>query len=252
MTILARALAATLLLSLSNAAPLRADALADLRATLAKLASHAPVRASAEIHFARTVTEDKTPKTTQGKIAFGLQDGPAGLEVSWPRELFDRAAAEAAARNRNPEKPAPTRAAIGEIDPLDLADFLGYAPTLLRDLDEAKLVAVRPDASLGRPARVVELAVEPKLPASEKKYVKELKVTTRVWIGDDGVPIAYVSGYAFKGSRMFISFEGGEESDLRFQRVGDRLVATQVVTTSRGSGFGQSSETKKTIRITPS
>ena len=71
-----------------------------------------------------------------------------------------------------------------------------------------------------------------------------------MWIGADGVPLAFASSVSFKGSRMFISFEGGNTQELHFSRVGNRLVTTRATSEDRSSGFGASTQTKKTTTLT--
>jgi len=102
----------------------------------------------------------------------------------------------------------------------------------------------------GHPAKLLVLKLTPRIPENQKKYLKELKVEAKVWIGPDGLPLAFSSSVAYKGSRMFISFEGGNTQELQFTRIGNRLVATRTSSEDRSSGFGSSSQTKKTTTLT--
>ncbi len=238
----------TLLLSLSL--PLGASGLDDLRAALQKLQGTEPVKASLDHSFWRQTTEDKKPVVSQGRITAQLEDGPQGLKVAWGRGTLQQAAKELAAQEREPDRPAPTRLALRGVDPLEVAEALSHGEALLRDLAQAQLQEEKAEAWQGRPARLLVLKLTPKIPESQKKYLKELKVDAKVWVGADGVPLAFTSSVAYKGSRMFISFEGGNTQELQFSRIGNRLVATRVTTEDRNAGLGASTQTKKTTVLT--
>ncbi len=238
------------ILLLSLALPLGASGLDDLRAALQKLQGTEPVKASLDHSFWRQTTEDKKPVVSQGRITAQLEDGPQGLKVAWGRGTLQQAAKELAAQEREPDRPAPTRLALRGVDPLEVAEALSHGEALLRDLAQAQLQEEKAEAWQGRPARLLVLKLTPKIPESQKKYLKELKVDAKVWVGADGVPLAFTSSVAYKGSRMFISFEGGNTQELQFSRIGNRLVATRVTTEDRNAGLGASTQTKKTTVLT--
>jgi len=238
------------ILLLSLALPLAANGLDDLRSSLQKLQGGDPVKATLEHSFWRQVMDDKKPTVSQGKVTAQLEDGPQGLKVAWGRGTLQQAAKELAAQEREPDRPAPTRTALRNVDPLEVGESLSHAEALLRDLAQAQVQEEKADTWQGRPARLLVLKLTPKIPESQRKYLKELKVDAKVWIGADGVPLAFSSSVAYKGSRMFISFEGGNTQELQFTRIGNRLVATRTSSEDRSSGFGSSSQTKKTTTLT--
>jgi len=240
---------ATLLL-LSLALPLSADGLDDLRASLQKLAGGDPVKASLEHSFWRQVIDDKKPVVSQGRIAAQLEDGPQGLRVTWGRPTLQQALKELADQEREPDRTAPTRTALRNVDPLETVEALNHAEALLRDLAQAQVQEERTEAWQGRPAKLLVLRLTPKLPGNQRKYLKELKADAKVWIGADGLPLAFSSSVTYRGSRMFISFEGGSTQDLQFIRVGHRLVVTRATGEEHSAGFGASSQTKKVTTLT--
>lgn len=235
---------------LSLALPLAANGLDDLRTALAKVPGGEPVKATVEHSFWRQTTDDKKPTISQGKITAQLEDGPQGLRVSWSRPTLQQALKELAAQEREPDKATPTRTALRNIDPLEAAESLNHAEALLRDLSQAQILEEKAEPWQGRPAKLLVLKLTPRIPESQKKYLKDLKVEAKVWIGPDGLPLAFSSSVAYKGSRMFISFEGGNTQDLQFARVGNRLVVTRSSSEDHNSGFGASSQTKKTTTVT--
>jgi hypothetical protein len=90
----------------------------------------------------------------------------------------------------------------------------------------------------------------PRIPENQKKYLKEVTVEGRVWIGPDGLPLAFSSSVAYKGRRMLISFEIGNTQELQFTRVGNRLIVTRATSEDRNAGFGASQQTKKVTTLT--
>jgi hypothetical protein len=81
--------------------------------------------------------------------------------------------------------------------------------------------------------------------------MKELKVDGKVWIGADGIPLAFTSLVAYKGSRLLITFEGGSSQDLQFAKVGNRLMVTRGSSEEHNAGFGASTQTKRMMTLTP-
>jgi len=242
-------LALALPLTLSLASTLSANSLDDLRAALQKPHGGEAVKATLEHSFWRQTTEDKKPIVSQGKVSAQLEEGPRGLLVTWARPTLQQAVRELAAQEREPERAAPTRTALRNLDPLEATEALDYAEALLRDLGQAQLLEERAEAWQGRPAKLLVLKLTPKIPENQRKYLKELKVDAKVWVGADGLPLAFASTVAYKGSRMFISFEGGSSQERQFTRVGSRLVVSRATSEDRNAGFGTSTLTKKVTTL---
>lgn len=242
----------SLALFLATAGLLRADALADVKAQLARLTGGDAVKATLEVHTWQQTLEDKKPLVSQGRATAQVEDGPQGVRIGWSRGQLQQAQAEARAQALDPEKQVPTRSAMGALGPLGVSEYLNYAEALLRDFErgQVKLLEERAEPWNGRPARLLVLRMEPKLPESQRKYMKELKVDAKLWVGPDGLPLAYSTAVRFKGSRFFINFEGGNSEDLRFARSGNRLVAVHAVSENRNSGMGQSFQRKNTTQVT--
>jgi hypothetical protein len=238
------------ILVLSLALPLSANGLDELRAALQRLAGGEPVKATLEHSFWRQTTDDKKPTVSQGKISAQLEDGPQGLKVIWAKPTLQQAGKELAAQEREPERGTPTRTALRNVDPLETSEALNHAEALLRDLAQAQVTEEKAEPWQGHPAKLLVLKLTPRIPENQKKYMKELKVEGRVWVGSDGLPLAFSSSVAYKGSRLFISFEGGNSQELQFARVGNRLVVTRATSEDRNAGFGASQQTKKTTIIT--
>ncbi len=241
----------TLLLALL-AMPVRADALADLKLQLGRLQGAEPVKASVDYSFWRQVTDDKKPTVTQGKASAQVEDGPGGVRIAWSRPLLQQALAESKAQAQNPEKTAPTRDALGGFGPMGMSEYLNYSEALLRDFDRGQIQVLqeRTEAWKGHPARLLILKATPKLPEAQRKFIKDMKVDAKLWVGQDGLPLAYATAVKFKGSRFFITFEGTSSDEWHFARVGNRLVVNRVESENSQSGFGQQSQRKSTTVVT--
>lgn len=238
------------ILVLSLVLPLSANGLDELRTTLQKLHGSEPVKATMEHSFWRQTMDDKKPTTSQGKVSAQVEDGPQGLKVTWPKATLQQAERELTVQEREPERPTPTRTALRNVDPLEASEALNHAEALLRNLAQAQVQEEKAEPWQGRPARLLVLKLTPKIPESQRKYLKELQVDAKVWVGADGLPLAFSSSLAYKGSRMFIRFEGGNTQELQFTRVGNRLIVTRATSEDRNAGFGASSQTKKTTTVT--
>ncbi len=237
-------------LLLALALPLTAGSLEDLRGALHKLSGGEPVKATLEHSFWRQTLDDKKPLVTQGHASALLEDSGVGLRITWARPTLQQASKELAAQEREPERATPTRIALRNIDPLEAAEWLNHAEALLRDLAQAQVLEEKAEPWQGRPAKLLLLKLTPRMPESQRKYLKELKVDAKLWVGTDGMPLAFSSVVTYKGSRMFITFEGGNTQELQFARAGNRLLVTRASSEDRSSGFGASTQTKKTTIVT--
>ena len=242
----------SLALVLTTAALLRADTFSDLKAQLARLNGGDAVKATVDVQTWRKVVDDKRPVISQGRANAQVEDGPLGVRIGWSRGLLQQAQVEARAQALDPDKTVPTRSAMDSLGPVSVSDYLNYAEALLREFEraQARVQEERQDTWNGRPARLLVLKVEPRIPSSQRKYIKDLRVDARLWVGADGLPLAYATSVRFKGSRFFISFEGSQSEELRFLHAGNRLVAVHVASENQNSGFGQESQRKSSISVT--
>jgi len=234
-----------LAISFLTATSLHADALSELKAALAAQTGPGAVRARIEYSLRQQEGDDKEIVKMEGKAGTVVEDSAQGMRIFWDRATMDAAAAELAARAANPDKKAPTRRVMDALDPQTLSDYLNAVPNLQRKLEGAQLVEEREDALEGRKLRLLVLKLQPKLTAQDKKYVKHTESTARIWVGDDGLPVASESHFFVKGRAfLVISFDSSEDSRLRFGTVAGRLVVLHHEKTASGSGGGEkSSET---------
>jgi hypothetical protein len=233
------------------AAQASADALSELRSRLEGLQSQEPVKASVELHLWRKSGSEKQPVVTQGKANAWVEDSAQGTKLFWSRGLLQQAAQEALEHSRNPEKTTPTRSALESLSALDVAEYLNSAGHLAQNLEKAQLQEDRADTLDGKPARLLVCKLSPAISEHDKKYIKEFEATAKIWLGEDGLPLATETKTKVRIRAMLvISIQSEESEAFRFQRVGKRLVTVQHVKENRGSGGGESGQSKTTTTIT--
>ena len=230
--------------------PIRADGLGDLHAVLKRLQGTDPVKATVEFTFWRQTTEDGGPVTLQGSVTTRAEDGPQGLRIGWDRATMQAAEAEQRATSLAPSRQAPTAQIMKSLTALDIAEHLHEGDTLDRLLLQATLVETRPDTWEGKPATLLVFHTVPVItPPSLRRSVKEIIAQAQLWLGADGVPLAYRSDVTYKGSRFLIRFQGLQKEEIHFLRSGNRLVGVWASNEERQSGLGQSLDTRRSYRI---
>ncbi len=224
---------------LGAAAPPRVDGLTEARAALARLHGREPLHGAVEVEVFSETKEDGKPSPEQAKGTVRVEDGPEGLRVTYPNALLERVAEEARQHQANPESRSPTEAVIREINGTDLANDLSFAGPLTTRIARAKILEEHPDAVSGRPAKLVVLGLDLAASQAEKKHIKDSKVTLKLWLGADGVPLAAESTTEIKAGFLFLTFTTESREHWDLARVGNRLVVTRRHQETSGAGLGQ-------------
>ena len=222
-----------------SATPAPPDPLAQLVGALARLPATSPVRARIE-HRVMFTQGDEEKAPPSGTATATASAGPEGLRITWSPALLARAEAEERARLLDPDTFTPTRDAVGDLRTLAVARAFDAVPEMLRWLHDAQVLEDKVEPFEGAPTRVLLLQVKPPIAARDRKYVKDVEATARVWLGKDGVPLATERRVLLKG-RIFliITFEIEQKESLRFGRSGDRLVVVRHESDNRSSGAGE-------------
>jgi hypothetical protein len=222
-----------------SAAPAPPDPVAQLVGVLARLPATTPVRARVEhrVTFTQGDEDQAPPAGTATAIA---SSGPEGLRITWSPSLLARAEAEERERLQNPDAFTPTRDAVSDLRTLALARAFDAVPEMLRSLHEATVLEDKVEPFEGAPTRVLLLQVKPAIASRDRKYVRDVDATLRIWLGPDGVPLAADRHVLLKG-RIFliITFQIEQKESLRFGRSGDRLVVLRQESDNRSSGAGE-------------
>ncbi|MBY0572222.1 MAG: hypothetical protein K2P84_00950 [Undibacterium sp.] len=226
----------------------QADGLGDLKAALSRLQGHVPIKAVVEAKTWNRQGEGKEVEETQGKASVKVEEGQAGLQVSYSRDLLNTLEAEERAKEKDSKAKTPTLAALGEVNSSSLRPLISASASLTRSLEKANFKSEKVDTYNGKPARLLsfELSID-KLSEKERKYLKKFEGSVSVWIDADGTPLASrysqsLSARAF----LVVSFESKNDEEWAYTTVGDRLVALRREVKSSGAGMGEKSENKVT------
>lgn len=224
--------------------------LADLAAALERLGGAQTLRVRVEHRHAFSQGDD--PPRPEGLVWAVAEAGPDGLKVTWDGALLADADREERQLVTDPDAASPVRDALFDLRILTLAHVLDAAPELLRTLRGAELVEARDEPKDGVPARLLVLKVKPALGSRERKYVKEVAATARVWLGQDGLPLAAEQEIKAKGRAfLVITFDIEVREKLRFALEGDRLVVLHRESEQRSSGAGDKSWRRSVTDLTP-
>ena len=229
------------LLSLLAPLPLFADALAEVRAGLDRVAAPEPVKA--RVAISRTETEKERPKGPVRKGEAVVEFGPSGLSIHLGPEYLPRPGTKA---ERKTQEETTVRLDAGEA--LKLVD---PATGLRQLLDGATLVADRSEPFEGKPHRTVVFNVVPDVDEEDRKALKRYEDVVTLRLDADGVPVALDRVLDMKFSKLLISFTVSQRESRRFARLGGRLVTTSATEESTGSGLGQSGGSKTRWTVTP-
>jgi hypothetical protein len=237
-----RRLAASAFLILTT--PLRADTVADMRAAISQLRATQPIHVSIDLQRSRKNEGRFANQQFSGSASIDAVEDEAGLRITFPRAILERADRESREHTADPRKQMPTRAAVNDTQPTEVADAVDFAGPFLRLLQMATKVSETRGVRDGRPIRVVILKLTPKL-VSEATSIFSVKFTEdqmTVWLGDDNIPVAAERIQRGTAGFMFIKGSMTNRSSWTFTHYGDRLVVLRDDSSYAGSGFGQKGE----------
>jgi hypothetical protein len=222
----------------------RADAVADMRAAISQLRATKPIHVSIDVQRSRKNEGRFANQQFTGTASLDVVEDEAGMRITFPRAILERADRESREHTADPRKTTPTRAAINDTQPTEVADAVNFAGPFLRLVDSAKKVSEMRGMRDGRPARIVVLKLSPKLPpeATSIFSVKFTEDQMTVWLGDDNIPLAAERIQRGTAGFMFIKGQMTNRSSWTFTRYADRLVVLRDDSSYAGSGFGQKGE----------
>jgi len=225
-----------------------ADTRSDLESALRSLGGHDPIRARVDLELFNWASDAKSPPIDGGRASAQVEATQAGLSIHWDRRQLDEAT------RPDPESAATadsTRRAMAALSVPQVLTYLNIARDIAAAIDGAELTHEERAELNGQTVRLLTFKLDPKLDEKNRKYIKEIEATARIWVGADGVPLAAERGHRLKGRAMLvISFEAEESERFEFARTGDRLVVTRHTKEGRGSGAGESNKHKSSATLT--
>lgn len=230
----------------------RADVITDMRAAVSQLHATRPIHVSIDVQQSRKNEGRFANQQFTGTASMDVVEDDAGLHITFPRAILERADRESREHTADPRKQTPTRAAVNDTEATEIADAVDFAGPFLRLIDTARKVSETRTMRDGHSVRLVVLKLTPKLPpeATSIFSVKFTEDQMTVWLGDDNLPIAAERIQRGTAGFMFIKGSMTNRSTWTFAHVGDRLVVLRDDSAYAGSGFGQKGEGRNVQVVT--
>lgn len=209
--------------ALGGLLPLRADAepLADLRAALERLRSHAPLKARIRQENTSDYEDEGQRRTRHGGASVVADDAGTGGPLAL---VYDAAVLTQASRERSGQRDARGPGdAVRDLDAVRVLGLVRSAEHLLEALEGARVVSAKAERHAGRAARALELALTAPRGLDREKGFKITR-TARVWIDEAGVPLASEIRTHTEVRRLIfkVRFDTTEKND--YGTAGRRLV----------------------------
>lgn len=222
----------------------------DVKAAVNRLEAKHPIRATLTIDQSVKTAGRFANEVTARLATAELSHDAAGVSITIPQALLDRASAEVrkADTDRNPAEDA-----IGSIRSLSVVEALNFRDSLLSLLDNATVAEEKRVLFRGRPTRLLVLKLNPRpRKPSGTIQIGTTKTDDRMslWIGDDNVPLAAQRDEKTTAGFMFIRGAYSSHTSYTFARTHDRLVLARAEISEGGSGMGQKAEKRSVHAVT--
>ena len=220
--------------------PANADGLTDLKRAIAQLKEPTAFTAQISADLKSTNTEGDEQINKEGKTSFHIQQTNAGLQIHYDNTLLQQIDAETQEKQKNPATKTPTTEAMNRFNYSELSTLLYPVRDIERDLERAVFKHEEQVTYEGKPARLLHLTIPlDNLPSEERRNLKKYKTNLKIWIDENGIPLASSSKGKGSGRVMLvIGFEFHFDVNKTYSRIGNRLLTTTLNLTSGGGGAG--------------
>lgn len=221
-----------------------ADGLSDLKQALNSFTQSAAFTAQITASIKNHNEEDDEITTKTGATEFSVEQNQTGLEIRYPMAILDAIDKEIDAKKHDPKTHTPRTEAMNRFNYQQMVILLNPVQEMENDLQKSTLVKEENILYQGKSARLLHLRIDlEKLSQEERKNLKKFKTDLKIWIDEKGVPLA--SHSKGKGSGRFalvIGFEFHFEVDKTYTVHNNRLLVTQLKSSSSNSGGGMNGE----------
>jgi hypothetical protein len=239
---------ATVLSALFLSDATQADALTDVRATLQKLSSDAPIKGTLDVRSEHLDQEENDDHVPPGHLRMHIEAN-GGLSIHLDPDLLQLIEQEQKAHDADANKPTPDTDLLRIADAMAIGHLTSAAPALLQLLEGATGPEVAAAELDGAP--VQQLTVQIPLLANKKyrAYAYGYKGSLVLWLDAQGVPLASQQNFHAKFCKFFFCLTVDQHHDTKLKVVNGRLVAVSAVDELQQSGLGQGSHTKQTFAL---
>lgn len=248
------ALLAALLL-LSPAA--KADTLSDLKTVLASLQDDTDIRAKVAAQLDTTEGEGKETLHKTGLSTANLEHSAHGMKISYEPETLKQLVAEQASfeKPNGAQANTSTLAAVEAINVENLRKMTDASQYLSSKLARATFKNEQADTVQGQPARLLTFDLRNgNLSKKEQEYVKRYAGVLKVWLANDGTPLASQTDETYTGrAYLVVSFKITQKENIVYSMASKRLVATRYETLNKSEGGGEHGTQKivRTLELQP-
>lgn len=229
-----------------------ADGTADLRASLQRLHGHAPVK----VEVACAVRQERTtlmePMIHERTLRLQMLEDASGLHVDW-----DLAPADATPRDMSTAAPAPASATpmhdvLKDLDAVTLDHLLNQSDEVLHLLDAARFKSEGRETYRGNLVRVLTFTCKPRILPQHQGRVFQAESTLKIWIGDDGAPLAMESSMDYDGrhSRLYGRIHSTSLVKTAFTVLGERLAVASQTSEAFIYDYGDKQKNQQTLTLT--
>ena len=240
----------TALLLLCLALPLSANGLDELRAALGRLQGQGPIRGSYEVSAWSRAGKAKDLEESTGSAKAWVEEDGAGLQIRWDSGLLRRAENEEKS-SKEAKKSESVTMGIDAASALKVFSAVNFAPRLARLLANGQMKQERAETYQGKPARLLEIQLQPPHSGDKEMDPKENTYTAQVWMGSDGMPLGAALTNVVKAKKLFISIELTLNEEMTFSQVSNRLVVLRREERMATKTMGIEAQTRTISTFTP-
>lgn len=172
------------------------------------------------------------------------------LKIHYPQNLLERIDKERQANEKDPDSPMPVRRAAESINISEIQNMIAVHEVLIRQLKTARLVKQSDSRYKEQNAVLMEFDLPPNFSKQQKKYIKQFSSKLKLWLNENGLPLASERHLTMEGrALMVISFEGENSEELEYKVYQNRLLAVYKKSYSKNSGGGESGETRSVTTL---
>ena len=221
-----------------------ADGLSDLQQALKTTKQSSAFSAQVTASVKTTNPDDDENPIKEGQTQFTLEQNQTGLHISYPTELLDAIRKESELKKHNPQALTPTTDAINRFKYSEFSILFDPVRDIEDDLRKAKLTKEETVTFQNQSARLLHLQIPlDKLSESERKDLKKYHTDVKIWINEQGIPLASRSiGTGSGRFALVIGFEFHFDVEKTYVLSGDRLLVTRLTSTSSSSGAGMNND----------
>ena len=174
--------------------------------------------------------------------------------IHYPQDLLERIDKEKRENEKDPDSPMPIRSAAEDINISEIQNLIAVHEVLIRQLKNAKLVNQSDSRYKEQDAVLLEFDVPPNMSKQQKKYIKKFSSELRLWLNENGLPLASEMHLKLKGRAfMVVSFQLENSETIEYRVYQNRLLSVLKESYSKNSGTSESGETRSvtTLSVLP-